>query len=142
MADQRLPPGMVGPFWVVEAGGQAAVIAVAVPLERADAYGDMLTVDTGHLEHWSGLARRGAGALREAGIPTAPVWSEYEEWPRGRMLYDCAARRFVVRADRRLHRPEFMRLIADRFGIAVAQTAVLPDDHYRSIRSVPLPLVE
>jgi len=142
MADQPLPPGMVGPFWVVEAGGQAAIIAIAVQLERADAYGGMLSVDTGHLEHWSGLACRGAHALRQAGIPTAPVWSEYEEWPRGRVLYDCAARRFVIRADRRLHRPEFVRLIADRFGIALAQTAILPDDHYRSIRSVPLPLAE
>jgi hypothetical protein len=52
--------GMVGPFWVVEADAQPAVIALAVPLEKADAYGDMLTVDTGHLEYWSRLARRGA----------------------------------------------------------------------------------
>ena len=77
---------MVGPFWVVEEGGRSTVIALAVPLERAEAYGDMLTVDTGHLVHWSRLARRGARALRDDGIPTAPVWSEYEEWPRGRVL--------------------------------------------------------
>ena len=43
----------------------------------------MLTVSTGHLDYWSRLAHRGARALREAGIPTAPIWSEYEEWPRG-----------------------------------------------------------
>lgn len=89
---------MVGPFWMVEEEGDAAIIALAVPLDRANAYGDMLTVDTGHLEHWSRLARRGVVALREARIPTAPVWSEYEEWPRGRVLYDRLARRFVVRA--------------------------------------------
>ena len=41
---------MVGPFWVVEDGRKATVIALAVPLERADTYGDMLTVDNGHLE--------------------------------------------------------------------------------------------
>ena len=108
---------MVGPFWVVEEGGKSTVIALAVPLERAEAYGDMLTVDTGHLEHWSRLARRGARALRGDGIPTAPVWSEYEEWPRGRVLYDFVARRFIIRADSQLHRPEFVRLIADHFGI-------------------------
>jgi hypothetical protein len=130
---------MVGPFWVVEEAGQAAVIAVAVPLDRASAYGDILTVDTGHLEHWSDLARRGARALREAGMPTAPVWSEYEEWPRGRVLYDRTARRFVIRADRQLHRPEFIQLIADRYGIDVAGAMVLPDDHYRSVRSIPAP---
>src|SRR6185437_12136292 len=102
-------------------------------------YGDLLTVDTGHFEYWSDLAYRGAGALREAGIPTAPVWSEYEEWPRGRVLYDRTARRFVIRADHHLHRPEFLRLIADRFRIAVSDAMISPDDHYRSIRRVPLP---
>src|ERR1051326_6458698 len=100
---------MVGPFWVVERDGQAVIIALAVPLDQADAYGDMLTVDTGHLEHLSRLASHGVIALREAGIATAPVWSEYEEWPRGRVLYDRQNQRFVIRADRQLHQPEFGR---------------------------------
>jgi len=100
MVEKPEESGLVGPFWVVEADRQAAIIAVAVRLEQADAYGDMLTVDTGHLEHWSRLARRGARALRETGLPTAPVWSDYEEWPRGRVLIGRTAARFVVRADR------------------------------------------
>jgi hypothetical protein len=139
MPEELAEPGMVGPFWVVEADGQAALVSLAVPLERADPYGDMLTVDTGHLEHWSHLAHRGTGALREAGLPTAPVWSEYEEWPRGRVLYDRTARRFVVRADRQLQRPEFLRLIADRFRIEAVVVTMLSDDHYRSIRIIPTP---
>jgi len=60
----------------------------------------MLTTEMGHYDFWSAPVRRGMQGLREAGLPTAPVWSEYEEWPRGRVLYDCNARRFVVRADR------------------------------------------
>jgi len=64
MADKSTDAGMVGPFWVVEADGRAAIIGLAVPLERADAYGDMLTLDIGHLDYWSGLARRGTRALR------------------------------------------------------------------------------
>lgn len=43
--------GMVGPFWIVEEGGRPAIVALTVPLERADPYGDMLSVDTGHLQH-------------------------------------------------------------------------------------------
>jgi hypothetical protein len=131
-----LATGSVGPFWVVEERGASAIIALAIPLDRANPYGDMLTVDTGHLEHWTWLASRGAAGLRRAGIPTAPVWSEYEEWPRGRVLYDTEARRFVIRADRQLHRPAFVRLIAERFGISAAGATVLPDDHYRSVRNV------
>jgi hypothetical protein len=139
MAEKSKEVGMVGPFWMVEEEGNAAIIALAVRLDRADAYGDMLTVDTGHLEHWSRLARRGVVALREAGIPTAPVWSEYEEWPRGRVLYDRVARRVVVRADTHLHQPEFLRLIAERFRINLATAIVLPDEHYQSVRRVSLP---
>jgi hypothetical protein len=131
--------GMVGPFWVVEERGSAVLVALAVPLEQAEPYGDMLTVDTGHFEYWSILARRGAQALRAAGLPTAPVWSEYEEWPRGRVLYNRAARRFVIRADQQLHHPAFVRLVADRFGIGALNPLVLSDDHYRSDRRVALP---
>lgn len=134
-----LQAGRVGPFWVVDDAGRAAIIAAAVSLDQAEPYGDMLTVDTGHLEHWTHLARRGAAQLRAAGIPSAPVWSEYEEWPRGRVLYDCTVRRFVVRADRQLHQPAFVRLIAERFCIDVAGMQVLFDDHYQSVRRVPLP---
>lgn len=130
---------MVGPLWVVEEGGNAVVIALAIPLTQAETYGDMLTVDTGHLQHWTRLARRGAAALRAAGIPTAPVWSEYEEWPRGRVLYDCKLRHFIIRSDRQLHHPAFVRLIASSFDIEISGTAVLPDEHYRSVRRVPLP---
>jgi len=139
MADQPAQTGMLGLFWVVEDHGKAVLIAHAVSMEQAVPYGDMLTVDAGHFEFWSGLARRGPHLLRVAGTPTTPVWSEYEEWPRGRVLYDCAARRFIIRADPQLHRPAFVRLIADRFRFVTADASVLPDDHYRSIRRVPLP---
>ena len=107
----RPETGMVGLFWVVEEAGSPAVIALAVPWAQAEVYGDMLTIDAGHLEYWTQLAKRGASALRAAGLPTAPVWSEYDEWPRGRVLYDREARQFVIRADRRLHRPAFLSLL-------------------------------
>lgn len=131
--------GLVGLFWVVEESGSPSVVALAVPCRQAEVYGDMLTIDTGHLQHWTELAKRGASALRAAGLPAAPVWSEYDEWPRGRVLYDCEARRFVIRADRRLHRPAFLSLVAASFGIEMTSTAVFPDEHYRSVRTVSLP---
>jgi len=121
---------MLGPFWVVEDQGRAVLIAHAVPMDHAVPYGDMLTVEAGHFEIWFALAQRGTQRLRAAGIPTAPVWSEYEEWPRGRVLYDCAARRFVMRADRQLHRrnsgsashrwPSLKMLVNNRQRILVA----------------------
>jgi len=142
MTDKSIETGMVGPFWVVESDGQAAIIALAVPLERADVYGDMLTVDIGHLDYWSGLARRGTRALRAAGLPTSPIWSEYEEWPRGRVLYDRVERRFVIRADRQLHQPRLIRLVTGHFGLTMADATILSDDHYRSVRLLPMPYSE
>ena len=129
--------------WLARSGswkaGRPAIVALAVPVEQADPYGDMMTVDTGHLQHWSRLARRGAAALRAAGLPIAPVWSEYEEWPRGRVLYDCLTRCFVIRADQQLHHLVFLYLIADCFRIELAATKLLSDDHYRSVRQVLAP---
>jgi hypothetical protein len=55
--------GMVGAFWIVEADGKPSIVALAVSLEHADPYGHMLSVDTGHLEHWSRLARRGGEGI-------------------------------------------------------------------------------
>jgi hypothetical protein len=130
---------MVGLFWVVEDRGRTVLLAHAVPLEQAEPYGDMLTTETGHYDFWSALARRGVRGLRESGLPMAPAWSEYEEWPRGRVLYDRTARRFIIRADRQLHHPAFVRRIVHRFDIGALNPLVLPDDHYRSVRSVPLP---
>jgi hypothetical protein len=135
LTEESIQTGMVGLFWVVEDQGCSAVVAHAVPVAKAVAYGDMLTVEEGHFDLWSELASRGARRLREAGIPTAPAWSEYEEWPRGRVLYDLLAKSFIVRADRQLHKPVFVQLIIERFRVA-GRVTVLPDDHYRNIRSV------
>jgi hypothetical protein len=142
MASEAAQSGMLGLFWVVEENGEAALIAHEVSREQAVRYGDMLTDDEGHYAFWSDLARRGPRRLRAQGFPTAPLWSEYEEWPRGRVLYDCAAQRFIIRADRQLHRPAFVRLIAERFRLVAEDASVLPDDHYRSLRRVPLPAAQ
>lgn len=139
MDHSRATDGRVGLFWMVEEHGSASLIALAVPLGRADRYGDMLTVGTGHADYWSELARRGAPALRTAGFPTAPVWSDYDEWPRGRVIYDCNREHFIVRADIQLHRPEFVRIIAERFRISGDCAEILRDDHYRSVRCLPTP---
>ena len=130
--------GMVGLFWIVEDDGRAVLIAHAVRLTEAVAYGDMLTVEMGHAEFWSDLAGRGGRSLSAAGISSVPIWSDYDEWPRGRVLYDGAARAFVIRADRQILGSAFLRLIVDRFYAPIKETQVFSDDHYRSVRRVPV----
>lgn len=134
----QVPPvsGQVGLFWVVETNAASMVLALSVPLERADPYDDMLTLDIGHDQHWDSLRERGAQALRLEGLPTAPVWSEYDEWPRGRVIYDCSSRIFVIRADRKLHNGIFVEKIAARFEINAIECLIVPDDHYVSVRQI------
>lgn len=128
------PDGEVGLFWVVEQARQPFVLAVSAPRSEAQRYGDHLMLDLGHYEHWQALAARGIAALRASGLPTAPAWSEYEEWPRGRVSYDAARARFVILADRKLHRPDFIALIAERFRLNPEAVEVRRDPHYVSTR--------
>lgn len=137
--DEDVDQGIIGLFRVVEDRGRAVLLAHAVPLDRAEPYGDMLTTEVGHYEFWSTLAGRGVEGLRKAGLPAAPAWSEPEEWPHGRVLYDRNARCFVIRADRQLHLAPFVRLIAAHFRVATTDPLILPDDHYRSGSRAPLP---
>ncbi|MDE2517291.1 MAG: hypothetical protein KGL12_14785 [Rhodospirillales bacterium] len=122
---------------MVEDHARARMLAHAVPLAEAVPYGEMLTVETGHAEYWAALARRGARALREDGIPSAPLWSDYDEWPRGRVLLDRPSARLIIRADRQLHRPDRVARIAGHFGFDPASAVLMADDHYRSIRRLP-----
>lgn len=132
--------GEVGLFWVVEQEQQPFVLAVSAPSSEAQRYGDHLMLDLGHYEHWQTLAAHGVEALRAAGLPTAPAWSEYEEWPRGRVSYDAARSCFVILADRKLHRPEFIALIAERFRLRPETVQVRRDPHYVSTRQPTRPV--
>jgi hypothetical protein len=135
------PNGEVGLFWIVEHQRQPFVLAVSVSTGAAQRYGDHLMLDLGHHEHWNALAVRGATALRAAGLPTALAWSEYEEWPRGRVSFDVSRRRFVILADRKLHNPDFIALIASRFGLKAEAVQLGADPHYKSSRRPPAQVV-
>jgi hypothetical protein len=136
--DETATPS-VGIFWgLAEAGRPPLLLVDLRPLDEAEPYGDFLT-HGGHHEYWMALARLGAGELRRRGSPTAPTWSEYEEWPRGRVVYHVPARRFTVWADRQLWQAPWPALIARRFGLPAGDYDLRGDPHYVSPRRLPLP---
>ena len=89
--DEMKPNGLkpephVGIFWIV----QRKSIIDSTPLSEAEPYGDFLTHPRGHAEVWEALQQNGA----------VPSDMEYEEFPRGRAMYNTQTRQFTLLADR------------------------------------------
>jgi hypothetical protein len=120
----------VGIFWVVQATeDEARLLAAGCPLDEAEAYGDFLTYGPGHYETWDHWRRgRPVGpALR------ATVWLyEYEDWPRGRIVFDRARDLFIIYADRKLLTPATIARIETHFHLPPERTEVQSDWHYQS----------
>lgn len=129
----------IGIFWLVQDRGAPPTLLVdSCPLAQGEPYGDFLTYG-GHYEHWEQLAALGAAKLRQLGLPTVSTWSEYEEWPRGRVVHHVPSRRFIVYADRKLQQPDAVRLILDHFDLPEDGYDLRSDRHYVSTRAVALP---
>lgn len=125
----------VGIFWFVpDQSGNAVLLTDRTPLPEAEPYGDCLTHARGHYEHWSELARADSSKRR---LPTAPARFEYEEFPRGRVVYRVPDSRFTIFADRKLFARPFIDRIIAAFGLPADACDVRPDAHYRSSRPAP-----
>lgn len=130
---EAAPSPSIGIYWVVADGRQRVVLADTVPPAGGESYGDFLTHGA-HYEYWRALAALNAGDLRRRGLPLAPLWSEYEEWPRGRVVFHIPSGRFVLYADRKLLAADRIELIRRRFGLVESSFDVRTDAHYRSVR--------
>lgn len=104
-------------------------------LNEAEPYGDFAT-HGGHSEYWDGLRAVGAWKLRRLGLPLAPLWSEYEEWPRGRVVFHAPSRRFVIYLDRKLRYAAMVAAIIERFSLEGCSCDLQGDPHYVSVRSL------
>lgn len=122
----------VGIFWGVPAAdGSLALITDHTSLSEAETYGAFLTHPRGHYEVWEAWRRLGPAGLRRRGLPPAIAWHEYEECPRGRIVYDREAKRFVVYADRQLQGAALIARIVEAFGLCNQRYNVQSDAHYR-----------
>jgi hypothetical protein len=128
----------LGIFWVVEAAPrEARLLTAGCSLEAAAPYGDFLTFPDGHYDVWEGWRTlRDPDAALRALVRTF----EYEECPRGRIVFDRVKKRFVLYADRKLMLPETISQIQARFALSPDKTIVETDFHYQSPETPgPLP---
>ena len=127
----------VGIFWVVETGpGEARLLTAGCSLEAAEPYGDFLTFAGGHYEVWEGWRNI---KDHDPALRTVVRTFEYEDWPRGRIVFDRVKERFVLYADRKLMLPDTITQIQARFALSPDKTIVETDFHYQS-HETPGPL--
>lgn len=130
---------LIGIFWFVcPKDGPLAMPMRTCPLSEAAEYGDCLTLEDGHAETWQ--------AWRTGRLPLVPssatlrqvmALSEYEEWPRGRIVHERTSGRFVIYADRQAF--PYQSRIINAFRLPSAQTQMRTDAHYRSTRRITVP---
>jgi hypothetical protein len=136
---QSLHPGagtnpMVGIFWfVLDGTGLRYMLANGCDLAAAEAYGDCLTFVPGHYETWNKWRRRGAST---AALRDIVRECEYEEWPRGRVVFDGIADRFILYADRRITAEGLVDEVVRYFGVPADKAVVRHDLHYQSTRAI------
>ena len=120
----------VGIFWVVQATeDEAGLLAAGCPLDQAEAYGDCLTYGPGHFETWDNWRRsRAVGPALGATV----LFYEYEDWPRGRIVFDRSRELFIIYADRKLLIPATIARIATHFHLPTERTEIQSDFHYQS----------
>jgi hypothetical protein len=81
-------PPAVGIFWRVD----GVIVIDRSTLDEAEPYGDSLTHAAGHYERWQEWQALGVARLTVLGYPGRIVWTEYDQWPRGRIVYQTATR--------------------------------------------------
>jgi hypothetical protein len=124
--------GSVGIFWGIPDSKQSwTLLTDATSLAEAEPYGDFLTHPRGHYDVWNKWQKLNATELAKQGIPQAVAYHEYEDFPRGRIVYHVKARQFIIYADRRLQRSAVAD-IATLFTIAPGTFVVRSDAHYRT----------
>jgi hypothetical protein len=120
----------VGIFWLVQiSNGETRLLAAGYSIDQAEPYGDCLTYGSGHYETWAHWRRDRTvdPALR------AIVRSyEYEDWPRGRIVFNRARDLFILYADRKLMTPATIARITAQFHLPEERTEVQSDLHYQS----------
>ena len=126
----------VGIFWFVQLEDEHLAMPLRTSLlKEAEEYGDCLTFAEGHYETWQAW-REGVLCLNppSSELHRAIVLSEYEEWPRGRVVYERTPAYFVVYADRQSF-PHQSRIL-EAFRLPAERTRMLTDSHYQSTRRI------
>jgi hypothetical protein len=127
----------VGIFWLAQtSNGKARLLTAGCPLDQAEPYGDCLSYGPGHYETWDHWRRdRTVDHVLRALVRSY----EYEDWPRGRIVFDRSRDLFIIYADRKLRTPATIARIETQFHLPAQRTKVQSDWHYQSTETPNVP---
>jgi hypothetical protein len=115
--------GEVGIFWIYK----KTLIQESVPISEGEDSGDYVNGPVGHYMVWR--------HVQEA-IPELRAY-EYDQVPRGRVLYSKADKRFYVYGPKEfLKSASHKRTVLSGFNIPDSQAVFRSDEHYATIASV------
>jgi hypothetical protein len=123
----------VGIFWGAQdlACAWWVIINEKSTLDASEVYGDFLTYARGHYEIWDRIKQMDTVQLIKAGLPLAVSYKEYEEPPRGRVVFRQPDQRFIIYADARMHEPIAKTAIVKAFALGNCRYEFARDEHYR-----------
>jgi len=117
-AQRRKKEPRVGIFWAVD----GKPLIESAPLPEAEPYGDHLTHPRGHAAVWEQYQR--------GGIVSQDM--EYEEPPRGRVMYNTKTHRFTLLADKCILKDKgIVSKIISEMNLPSKNTDKGTDSHYR-----------
>ncbi|WP_018699903.1 hypothetical protein [Amorphus coralli] len=120
----------LGIFWFVPAGeGRSRFVELSETADHVPLVGGFRTLETGHVDHWRAV-KRADPSLK--GVP-------YEAYPRGRANYREADDAWLLLADRKLLRTEFVEIVLEAWALPRDRVRIMSDPHYRSTRDVGAP---
>jgi hypothetical protein len=112
----------VGIFWLVQSPkGETRLLASGCPLDQAESYGDCLTYGPGHYETWAHWRR---DRTVEHALRAIVRSYEYEDWPRGRIVFDRAHDLFILTGNDHTHQ--------NPISFPAERTEIQSDWHYQS----------
>jgi hypothetical protein len=106
----------VGIFWFYK----RTLLTASAPLDKGVETSDSVNGPFDHIDFWPILQRQHP-KLRQL---------EYEDVPRGRVLFLKATRTFDIYMDKRLHTPTFKRQLLAAFDLPKSRTRYRTDPHY------------
>jgi hypothetical protein len=118
----------VGIFWIIETEHTEDIIYDAVLVSQGEKYGDAIQ-HAGHYEFWENLKSKSPAEVLFNG-------RSYDAYPRGRIVFFPAKKRFILYADRCISTDDLGRVL-NTFEIDESDFAIKDDEHYRCAQCNP-----